>query len=293
MRLVPLLRRTALGVLLSLSSLAPALAAPVPIVAAENFYGELARQVGGEHVAVTSILSNPEQDPHSFEASPRTARDLAHARLVIYNGIGYDRWIGPLLSASPAPGREELVAAQLVGKRDGDNPHLWYLPSTMPAVARAIGAWLDTHDAAHKADYDARLATTLKQLQAVETRVAQMRQRYHGQPVTATEPVFGYMAEALGLEMRNTGFQLAVMNETEPSASDVAAFETDLRKRRVKALIYNGQTSDQMTRRLLSIARRAGVPVVAVSETQPPGKRFDQWQIEQLDALDKALAAQH
>ncbi|SDV47863.1 metal ABC transporter solute-binding protein, Zn/Mn family [Chitinasiproducens palmae] len=265
----------------------------MPVVAAENFYGDIVQQIGGQNVEVTSILSNPEQDPHAFEASPTVARQLAAAKLVVYNGAGYDAWLEKLLSASRGNQRHVIAAAPLVGKKDGDNPHLWYLPATMPAVAKAVGAYLERQDPAHRTDYAANLSQVLSQLARVEQRVAEMRKRYAGQPVTASEPVFGYMAEALGLQMRNARFQLAVMNETEPSASDIAAFERDLREHRVRVMIYNSQTSDQMTRRLLGIAKQAGVPTVAVTETQPAGKRFDAWMLDTLDALDRALAGAH
>ena len=262
---------------------------PLRVVAAENFYGNLVRALGGANVRVDSILSNPNQDPHSFEASPSVARALSSADLVVYNGVDYDPWMQKLLSASPRGARQLIVAADVLGKHEGDNPHLWYDPATMPAMAKAISAYLQAHDPVHAADYRQRLQQTLDAQQAITTKVAAMRSRYAGIKVSATEPVFGYMAQAVGLDMQNERFQLAVMNETEPAASDVARCEQGLESKQTKVLLYNAQTSDQMSRRLQQVAKQAGVPVVPVTETEPPGVSYPQWMLNQLNALDNAL----
>jgi zinc/manganese transport system substrate-binding protein len=263
--------------------------AAVQVVAAENFYGDVVRQLGGNHVQVTSILSNPDEDPHLFEASPKTARALQNAALVVYNGADYDPWMDKLLSASKGKGRTTIVAAQLMGKKSGDNPHLWYEPSTMPTVARAVSQYLVQADPANKADYDARLATFLASVKPVNDRVAALKSQFKGVPVTATEPVFGYMADAIGLDMRNARFQLAAMNGTEPSATDIAAFEKDLRERRVHVLIYNSQATEALTKRMLKVAHDSHVPSISVTETLPAGKTFQTWMTSQLDALSAAL----
>lgn len=284
-------RRLALALLLAIATLPAARAAdPIALVAAENVYGDIARQIGGSQAAVTSILNNADQDPHLFEASPAVARQLADARIVILNGADYDHWVEKLLKVAPRPERIVINVATVTGSKPGVNPHLWYDPATMPKLASAVADALAKADPAHAADYKARLATTLASLKQVEARVQEMRAKYKGQPVTATEPVFGPMADALGLKMRNQRFQTAVMNETEPSARDIAAFEDDLKRRRVKALIYNAQVSEQLTKRLLAVAKKAKVPVVAVTETQPAGVSFTDWMLSQLSALDKALA---
>jgi len=274
---------------LAFSGAALAQNAPIPVVAAENFYGDVVKQLGGTHVAVTSILSNPDQDPHLFEASPKTARDLHRAAIVVYNGADYDPWMEKLLAASKNDKRVVIVAAALVGKKPGDNPHLWYDPATMPALAKALSAALEKADPAHAADYRSRLDGVLGSLKTIEDRVAALRAKYKGQPVTATEPVFGPMLDAIGLVSRNQRFQLAMMNDTEPSARDIAAFEDDLKNHKVKAMIYNRQVSEKLTERLLAVAKKAKVPVVAVTETQPQGTTFTEWMLGELDALDKAL----
>jgi zinc/manganese transport system substrate-binding protein len=264
---------------------------PLDIVAAENFYGDVVSQLGGKHVNVTSILSNPDEDPHLFEASPKTARALQRAKLIVYNGADYDPWMDKLLAASKNANRKTIVAADLVGKKRGDNPHLWYNPPTMPAVARAVVEALDEADPANKADYDANLAKFIASLKPIDDKVAAMKAKYQGTPVTATEPVFGYMSDAIGLAMRNTRFQLAVMNDTEPSATDIAAFEKDLRSRTVHVLIYNSQATEALTKRLLKLAQQSHVPSVSVTETEPAHMNYQQWMLSQLDELSSALEA--
>jgi zinc/manganese transport system substrate-binding protein len=283
-------RFTAVAMLAAAPLLAQAAGQPISVVAAENFYGDVAQQIGGAHVHVTSIMSNPDQDPHLFEASVSTAKALSAARLVVYNGIDYDPWMDKLLSAAKAPQRKTIVAGALLNKKTGDNPHLWYDPATMPVVAAAIAKELSAADPANKADYAHNLQRFRASLLKLDKQVAALRGRYAGISVTATEPVFGYMADALGFKMRNAHFQLAVMNDTEPSASDVAAFENDLKTHRVKVLFYNNQASDQSAKHVQQIAKQAKVPVVGVSETAPAGKHYQEWMSSQLDALDKALA---
>jgi zinc/manganese transport system substrate-binding protein len=268
-----------------------ALAAPLGIVAAENFYGDIARQIGGPDVAVTSVLSSPDQDPHAFEVSASIARRVADARVVIYNGVGYDPWAARLLTASrPTSARTAIEVAALVGARPGDNPHLWYRPATMPALARRLARALTTLDPGHAAAYAARLAAFGRSMAALDGRIAALRRARAGTAVTATEPVFGYMAEALGLRMRNARFQRAIMNGTEPGARTIAGFEHDLRTHAVAALICNRQTGAALALRMRAVAAEAGVPVVEVTETEPEGTNYQQWMLAQLDALDRALA---
>ena len=290
---VGLARCGALAALLALPlAPRPAAAADAPgIVAAENFYGDVAAQLAGAGWSVTSILSNPDEDPHLFEASPSIARAISGARIVVFNGADYDPWMGKLVSAARSEHRRIIVAAALTGHRAGDNPHLWYDPATMPAVARALSAALAADDPAHRATYAARLDRFLGSLRPLDAEVAALRRRYAGLPVTATEPVFGYMAAAIGLTMRDQRFQLAVMNNAEPSAADVAAMERDLREHRVRLFIYNRQATDSAAQRLLGIARSAAIPVLGVSETEPrDASSYQGWIAGQLDALDRALS---
>jgi zinc/manganese transport system substrate-binding protein len=262
----------------------------IAVVAAENFYGDVARQIGGDTVSVTSVLNSPDQDPHLFETSPSVVRDVAAAQVVVQNGAQYDPWMDGLLKAVPKPGRVVILAADLMNKKSGDNPHLWYDPATMPAVAKAIAAAFTAADPAHENDYNARLQSFLASLQPMEDKIASIRNKYAGFLVTATEPVFGYMAAALHLTMLDRSFQLAVMNNTEPSASDVAAFERDVETHNVRLMFYNKQATDNLVQHMVELAHQSHVPVVGVTETAPPGLSYQNWMLTQLDATEKALA---
>lgn len=262
----------------------------IGVVAAENFYGSLAREIGGDRVSVASILSNPNQDPHLFEVSPTIIRQVADARIVVYNGAGYDPWIEKLLGVTARPERTVIAAAKLVGKKPGDNPHLWYDPATMPAVARALAGALAAADPAHKDDYAARLKAFLASLALLNEKIAAIRGKYAGTAVAATEPIFGYMADALQLKVDNEHFQLAVMNATEPSARDVAAFERDLKTHRVRVLFYNKQTPNMIVAHLIGVAHASNIPVVGITETAPAGLSYRDWMLTQLDETQRALA---
>jgi len=283
-----------LAAFLVASLLLPAVArageAKIAVVAAENFYGDVAQQIGGDRVSVISILSSPDQDPHLFEISPGIIREVAAAQVAVYNGADYDPWIDGLLKVAPRAGRSVIVAADLMHKKSGDNPHLWYDPATMPAVAGALAAAFAAADPGHRDDYAARLKTFLASLGPMNEKIAVIAGKYAGAPVTATEPVFDYMAQALQLKMRNERFQLAVMNDTEPSARDIAAFEQDLRTHQVRAVFYNKQASNNLVQHLLEIARAANITVVGITETAPPGISYQDWMLNELDATGRALA---
>ena len=282
-----------LGGLLGLMAMvAAAQADPIKIVAAENFYGDIARQIGGPAVTVTSILANRDQDPHLFEVSPSVARDVAAARIVIYNGIGYDPWLEKLLKAARSTNRSAIVVADLVGRTAGDNPHIWYDPATMSALAKTLSGMLIAEDPARRAEYERRLAGFEESLRPIRAKTGELRSRLSGTPVAATEPVFGYMFRALGMQVRNEAFQNAVMNNTEPSASDIAAFEDDLKTRRVKLLIYNSQATSPIAGRMRRIAEASGVPVIGVTETEPADQNYQAWMTSVLDAVDRALPRQ-
>ncbi len=262
---------------------------PIKVVAAENFYGDVAKQIGGPDVDVTSILSNPDQDPHLFEASPSIARDLSGAQLVIYNGIDYDPWMEKLLGAARSDRRTVVVVADIGKHKAGDNPHIWYDVDTMLALAQTLANDFSAADPAHGDDFNKRLSVFRGTVLPVQETLAALRGRSTGIPVTATEPVFGYMFNALGMVVRDQSFQLSIMNNTEPSASDMAAFENDLKAHQVKLLVYNAQASDPVADRMEALAKASGIPVVGAAETEPQGKTYSQWMLDELDQVAKAL----
>ena len=269
-----------------------AAAAPVPIVAAESTYGAIAQAVGGRFVTVRSIIDNPDVDPHDFEAEPSTARAVAGAAIVIFNGLGYDAWMQRLVDASPVRGRQLVVAAE-VGRAwvlADHNPHVFYDTRVAAAVAARVAALLQADDPAHAADYARNLAALRARLAQVDAQVAQLRRRYPGLQVTATEPVYGYMLRALGWSSSGQALQFDVMNDAEPSPAVVAHFEDALRQRRVALLIYNRQVHDPLTRRIEALAKASGVPGVGVDEFVPPRTGYAQWLLQGLGDVQRALA---
>ena len=267
----------------------PASAAPISILAAENFYGEAAQAIGGDRVSVDSVIVAPGTDPHDFDPPPSVSRSVSSADVIIMNGADYDHWMEHLLEAAPASGRAVINVADLIGVAEGDNPHVWYDPAAMPALASALADELSKRDPDGAAGYAERRDALLVKLAPIGEKVTELHARYAGTPVVATEPVFGYMAAALGLKMENEAFQTAIMNETEPAARDVAAMEDAIRTGKVKVLFYNGQVEDAFTRNLAELAKEAGVPIVPVTETLPDGKSFAEWMLDTLDATAKAL----
>lgn len=277
--------------LLNLTALATS-AADLRIVAAENFYGGVAAQIAGPGATVSSILTNPNQDPHEFTSNAATAKAVADADIIIYNGVSYDPWIDRLLSTGGKPHRVVIRVSDLIQARDGDNPHIWYNPRTMPALAAKLAEVLAQLDAAHAADYSKRQTSFDASMKPELEKIAELKSAHGGTEVTATEPVFGYMAEALGFKMLNADFQVKVMNDAEPTAAETAAFEKSLTSKGAKILFYNSQVSDPTTDRLQKLARKSGVPVIGVTETQPPDqKNYVDWMLHELDGVQAALSA--
>ncbi len=261
----------------------------IEVVAAESFYGDVAMQIAGDRARVVSVISSPDQDPHLFETSPSVLREIAQARIVVVNGANYDPWMTKLLDIVPRSVRTVVTVADLVEVKPGGNPHLWYDPNVPAAVAKALADALIAADPAYRADYSGRLQQFLASLEPMRQKIAAIAAKYGGAPVTATEPVFGYMAAALKLEMRNLRLQLAVMNDTEPGIYDIAGFEQDLERHQVRVLLYNKQATSKIVQHLVDVARASSIPVVGITETPPPGRSFQGWMLGQLEDLEKAL----
>jgi zinc/manganese transport system substrate-binding protein len=267
---------------------APAYAVPLHIVAAENFYGQIATEIGGQYVQVASILNNPKQDPHLFSTTPSTARAIAHADLIIYNGLDYDLWMENLITANSQK-KPVIIVADLVNKKTGDNPHIWYEPNTMQVYAKHLVAELSKLDAKHQPYFEKQLLAFNHHYQQLIKQIDIDKSKFQHTPVIATEPVFNYMAEALGLEMLGQGLQLSIMNDTEPSATDIKDFQNQLTSRRAKVLISNNQVSDPLTQRMEQIAKDNNIPCIGVSEMLPLNQTYFTWMLGQLSTLEKAL----
>lgn len=268
------------------------IAAPIAVLGAENFYADLLVQIGGSRVAATSLLNDPTEDPHAFEASPQAAKAVADARLVIVNGLGYDEFMNKLLDASPRPGRVVIDVQQVTGAKDDANAHLWYDPRTMPLVAEAAAAALTALEPRSAAYFADRKASYQASLQRITDKIGALKATYAGAPVAFTEPVAEYLAAAIGLTVLTPpGFMEAIEKGVDPAPADVAAERALLTGRKVKALLYNSQVTSPLTTGIRELAVQHGVPVVGVAETIPPTARtFVQWQLAQLDDLERALA---
>jgi len=272
------------------SSFAAARADTLRIVAAENFYGGVAQQIAGGSATVKSILTNPNQDPHEFTTNADTAKSVADADVVIYSGISYDPWMDKLLGTSGKPCRAVINVADLIGGKDGDNPHIWYDPKTMPALGARLVEVLSKLSPDQAATYQKRLDDFNASMKPELDKIAEIRAASAGLDVTATEPVFGYMARALGFKMLNYDFQIQIMNDAEPTADETAAFEESLKSKTAKILFYNSQVTDPTTDRIQKIARDSGIPVVGVTETQPPDQNtYVGWMMHELDGVQAAL----
>ena len=262
------------------------------VVAAENIWGDIAKQIGGEHVAVTSLISDPSADPHTFESGPKVAAAIGTADVVILNGAGYDDFASKLLSANARSGRVVVTVADVVGITSGSaNPHLWYSAAYVTSAARAISSEFTAKDPADASAYAGGLAQFLAAYAPYADVVAQINGRYAGTKVAYTERVPGYLIASAGLELgAPQGFAQAVEDGNDPSLGDTAAFATALRDHAIKVLLYNDQVTDSVTDKIKSDATSAGVPIVGVAETIPKGAAsFQQWQIDQAKALLAAL----
>jgi zinc/manganese transport system substrate-binding protein len=264
----------------------------VRVVAAENFWGNIAAQLGGAHVKVTSIISDPSVDPHLYESSAKDASTLAGADLVIINGLGYDDSIDKLLSGTSKQGRATLTVADVLHVSGADaNPHLWYDVPRVPEVAQAIVAQLAVADPADQAVFAANLATFNAALQPVRAVIDEINTKYPHAPVAYTERVPEYLLAAAGLDIRTPpGFASAIEEGNEPSARDTQAMNDLITGHGVKVLLYNSQATSPVTESVRELARRNSIPIVGVTETLPKDEPdYQSWQLHQVQALLSAL----
>lgn len=293
------MRMRTILVLIAASALTGACAAggatrggPLNVVAAENVWGDIAAQIGGPHVSVTSILSDPNADPHLFAPGTRNGLAVATARVVIQNGAGYDAFMTRLEAAAPSAQRSVLTIADVLGVSGKDaNPHLWYDVPKLGRIAAAIATALQAADPAHAAAYRAGLRRFRTSLRPLEQEVARIRSSFSGTPVAYTEPVPGYLIDAAGLKnLAPSAFTRAIENGTDPPPQAVGTMNALVTGKKVSVLLYNSQAFSAITARIRSEAKKAGIPVVGVSETLPPRLTFQQWQLAQARALHQALS---
>ena len=262
-------------------------------VGAENQYANVLAQIGGRYVHVSSVLDNPNTDPHTFESSPGVASEVSDAQLVVQNGVGYDDFMTKIESASPNPDRKVIVVQDLLGLPDNTpNPHLWYNPNTMPATARAMAQDLSELDPSHASYFAANLATFDASLKPWLDAIASFKARYAGVAVATTEPVADYLLLAMGMDnLTPFQFQADIMNGVDPAPQDITLENGFFTKHRVKVFCYNQQVVDALTASIRDHAVAEGIPVVGVYETMPtPGYDYQTWMLAEVNAIRKAVA---
>jgi zinc/manganese transport system substrate-binding protein len=284
------------GLLAACSSASGAPTAPsggIVAVGAENEYANVIGQIGGKYVRVAAILSNPATDPHSFESSPSVSQTVSAAQLVVQNGLGYDAWMNKIEAATPNSRRRVIDVQTLLHLPDSTpNPHLWYSPATMPAVARAIAADLAALLPAYAAVFKANLARFEASLRPWYQALAHFKATYPGTPVATTEPVGDDMLQAAGARnLTPLSFQLGIMNGVDPSPQNVSAEASLFTGHKVRAFLYNEQVTSSLTQSFLGLAHKNGIPVVALYETMPtPGYNYQSWMLAEVRALQRAVA---
>jgi zinc/manganese transport system substrate-binding protein len=264
----------------------------VRVVAAENFWGSVARQIGGSRADVRSIITNPAQDPHAYEPTAADARTMATAQLAIVNGVGYDPWASRLVAANPVDGRRVLDVGSLLGLADGQNPHRWYDPVDVRRVASRIALDLERLDPSHARAYARNLHQFLTGgLAAYNSLIARIRRRFHGVPVGASESIFALQAPALGLRLLTPpNFMRAISEGSDLTAQDISTTEAQLTSRKIRVWVYNSQNATPEIQRLNGLARAHHIPVATVTETLSPATdSFQEWQVAQLRKLEAAL----
>jgi zinc/manganese transport system substrate-binding protein len=285
----------ALAVLLSVGPVAPAAAqtsAVIKAVGVENEYADVISQIGGKYVQVLAIETDPNTDPHTFEASPSVAKELAASGLIVVNGVGYDDWADKLISASSRPNRKVINVQKLLGlPGDIPNPHLWYDPKTMPAVATAVGDALAVLKPAEATYFHASAEKFVVSLKPWNAAIGAFKAKYDKTPIAATEPVANYLLGAMGFNILTPfSLQKAIMDGTDPAPQDVTTQIDLFSAKKVKVFAYNQQVTDALTKSFLDASKKAGIPVVGVYETMPtPGYTYQSWMMAEVAALEKAV----
>jgi len=265
----------------------------IQVVAAENFWGSLVSQLGGTHVQVLSIVSDPNADPHEYESNTNNARAIANADFIIVNGAGYDEWADKLISAGTKPDCKVLNVADLLGKKEGDNPHFWYDPDYVNQTVKQMELDLISIDPSNTSYYEQNYANLELALEPYQNRIAEIKQQFNGTKVASTESIFEYVANATGLDLVSPhDFMYAVAEGNDPPAQSVVEFEQQLQSDNVSVLVYNEQTVTPITSNMKTLAAQQGIPVIGITETiQPPDVSFEDWMNSELINLQNALNA--
>ena len=260
------------------------------VVAAENFYGDIVSQLGGSHVKVLSILSDPNADPHEYESNVQDARAVSSADLVIKNGDSYDDWIDKLIGGSPNANRIVLSGSDIADHKLVDNPHVWYSIDNVQTIAQSITNSLKKLDSTDSATFDSNLATFKQSLTPITQKMSDIKAKYSGTAVGLTETIYLYQTTPMGLNVLTPfEFEKAIAEGNDPPADTVATTNNQVKQKQIKVLIYNEQTVTPITTNLQNAAKAQNIPIVPVTETMPIGKTYQSWMTDQLSALQTAL----
>ncbi|MDV7714576.1 metal ABC transporter solute-binding protein [Oenococcus oeni] len=258
----------------------------IKVVASVDFYGEAAKAVLGNKGIVTSVIKNPSIDPHDYQPTSNVAKKVSEANFVLYNGIGYDTWMTKLAKNS-----KDVVSIRvgedLLGKKDGDNPHLWYQSKTMPKLANYLAKRFGEVQPKNKKYFQKNAKKFVKSLKPIQSKIKQLSKNSKGKLVDVSEPVFDYTLKELGYEEHNTHFAKSVEDSTDPSPKDIKAMQNDVKNRKIAFFVENTQATDKIVGNIVKIAKAHNVPVLKVTETMPKGKTYKEWMMDQLNQLEK------
>lgn len=257
----------------------------IQVVASVDFYGEAAKAVLGNHGKVTSIIDNPNLDPHDYEPTAKVAKNVAKSDLVLYNGIGYDSWMKKL--AKNGKVKQVRVGEDILNKKDGDNPHLWYSTKTMPAVANYLAEEFGKIEPSHKKEFEANAKKYIASLKPIQTTVDELKANSDNKLADVSEPVFDYSLQELGYRKNNNHFSKSVEDGTDPSPKDIKAMQDDIKSKKISFFVQNTQATDKTVDSLVSLAKENDVPVLKVTETMPKGQNYKQWMLSQYNQLKK------
>ena len=259
----------------------------IQVVASLDFYGEVAKAVGGNKVSVQSIINNPAVDPHDYEPTTKVGKSVASADLVVASGIGYDGWMDKVVKSADKSKNYLRVADDLMNKKEGDNEHIWYDPRTMPKLANTLADKFAKKDPADKATFKANAKKYIASLDDLNTLINKLKSKVNGQLVDVSEPVFGYALDYLGYKVNDDHFSKSTEDGTDYSAKDIHGIETDIKEKKIAFFVNNIQASSKTVNQLVKLAEQNNVPVLKVTETLPKGKNYRTWMTSQYQQLEK------
>lgn len=262
----------------------------INVVASLDFYGETAKAVLGDKGTVTSIIDKPSMEPHEYEPTTNTAKLVSKANVIVYNGLGYDTWMNRL-SADNTGTTKINVAQGIMNKQNGDNEHIWYNLKTMPKLANALAEQFGKRQPQNKAYFKQNAKRYIQSLKPLDQKVAQLRRNSRQARVNVSEPVFDYSLTEMGYRQNNNHYAQAVQNDTDPSPKDIKQMQADIRHHKIAFFVVNTQEISKMTTNLLSLAKKSGVPIVRVTESQPAGTTYKTWMMRQFNEVQRAQKA--